>query len=1307
MLKLLLAGLLLFLPLLSSGETQSGFSCRNISVEDGLRSNAVRNVVQDKWGFIWFGTDNGLSRFDGYEVKNYSCALLGSNQYVSSLIAEPDRMLVGTEKGIFTFDYRTEQFAPFLAQHVKIQPNSFAKDRDGNLWIATMGQGVFRYRESTGRCKQFSFKAQKGRIAQVFVDADNQVWTITSWGRPSICKLNKAKDEFVPVPFKSETDDYGGLKMMQGKDGRLWIGTWNNGLLCVEDDGTLTQVLNPKLTGVGYHIHTVMEKSPDCILLGCDDGIVHYNPQSNTWKRMVLGKEGANSLSDKFVYSIFCDNEGGLWIGTYYSGVNYLSPAGNRFISYGNGQNGYRANVVSSFCEDDFGRIWIGSDDGGLACYSEQTKKIVDYPGQDILSTYNVHGLCADGKDLWIGTYSNGVIRLNTTTGSQRVYTEIDGVDGRSSYAIHKDRQGRLWVGTMESICLYDAHTDHFVPLFRTGAMIIDIDEDAMGNIWFSTLGAGLLRYHTATRKWKQYRHGKAAGSLPSDQLNCLYIDSSSRMWVATQDGLCRYNANTDSFEWIELKAPSLEVQGVLEYEDGLWLATTRGIMKYTEGAPLQIYNKYDGLPSEQLQPNAALKSSDGRAYFGSVKGFVAFYPYRIRTNKMAPRVVITGLEIFNKEQQVGSKVLPENLHCIDEINLSYRDNMFSLRFSSLSYISPEKNLYTYKLEGFDREWIDAGRSREATYTNIPAGTYTFRVKASNNDGVWGAEEATLRIVVEPPFWWSLPAKVFYVLLLLYLIYAYTQMRLKKAEHRHQYEMKTLNEKKELEVREARLQFFTMIAHEIRTPVTLIIGPLEQLIQKVAGKGAEELEIIDRNAHRLLDLVNQLLDFDKVEQQGLKVYFKLHNIRKLMESVAVRFRPTLEQRGISFTVNYPPEDFCAVIDEEGVTKIISNLMTNANKYTKDMVLLSCTVDTEHDSFSIIVEDNGMGIGKNEREQIFRPFYQAKDNKPGTGIGLSIVKNLVDLHHGKITVESEEGQGSRFVVELPISALTPALSPEKERNMSVTSESIPTSIPEESGEREMSEDSAEQSVLIVEDDEDMLRFISNHFRKDYRVYTAMNGAEGWEVLCHHGVSLIVSDWMMPEMDGAALCRRVREDRNTSHIPFVMLTAKTDNDSKTEGMECGADAYIEKPFSMKYLEACIRNLIDMRTQLMKRFSNTPSEPISQIASNHADNEFLTRMNEIIEENIANPKLNVTFLAEQMAISRSGLFAKIKSLTNVTPNEMIQVIRLRKAAILLREGRYRINEVSYMVGFGSPSYFTKCFQKQFGVNPGEYVG
>lgn len=1293
--------------MLAHAAPRYGLRSRNISMQEGLRSNTVRNIVQDAVGFVWMGTDNGLSRYDGYEVRTYRNAAQGSDQYVSTLMVDGNRLLLGTSRGLYAFDTRTERFAPFLAHYVTTQPTSMARDRDGNLWVSTMGQGVWRYDARGRRLRHFVFRAQGGRVAQVMVDADNQVWALSNSGGAALCRLDKARDTFRPVEVGAGVGSHGGLRMAQGRDGTLWVGTWTNGLMRMGRDGRMTQAIEPAACPMVRHIHTLVERSADCLLLGCDDGILHYNPQTGEWQKVVLEEAGEYPLSDKFVYSIFCDKEGGVWFGTFYSGANYLSAAANRFMGYGHGVRGYRGNVVSRFCEDDRGRVWIGSDDGGLACYDPRTRRMEPYAGQTVLSGYNVHGLCADGMRLWVGTYSNGIVRLDMASGAMRTYGAADGLDGHSCYAIARDSCGRLWVGTMEGVGRYEPAVDRFVRMRRAGAVVVDIDEDRRGHLWFATQGGGLLRHTPATGAWRAYRSDGRRGGLPSDEVNAVLVDGGGRLWVGTQGGLCRYDERADAFEPVALGLPwAVQVQGMVDRGDELWLATTHGIVRYAPGAPLRLYNQYDGLMSEQFQPSAAMKGADGRLYFGSVKGFVAFYPHEVELNAMEPRVVLTALEIFNKPQEVGAAVLPEALHRMGRIELSHSENMFSLVFSALSFSAPGKNRYRYMLEGLDKEWMEAGEQHRATYTNVPPGDYVFRVRATNNDGVWGAREARLRIVVHPPFWWSLPAKVAYGVLLLLLVYAYTQARLRRAERRHADEMRSLNERKELEVREARLRFFTMIAHEIRTPVSLIIGPLEQLMERKGPRGDGELGVIHRNAHRLLELVNQLLDFNKVQQQGLEVHFRLHDIRRLMEAVAVRFGPTMAQRGIGFEVAYPPEGFCAVVDEEGLTKIISNLMTNAVKYTRDWVRLSCEVDARADRFRIAVEDNGVGIGRKEREKIFRPFYQARDNKPGTGIGLSIVKTLVELHEGTIAVESEEGRGARFVVELSVSGLTPQAAPGGETAEPVAWAAPAASVAMGSGEP-AGEMAPEQAVLIVEDDDDMLRFVATHFRRDYRVYTAANGVEALEELRRHAVSLIVSDWMMPGMDGAELCRRVRADRDTSHVPFVMLTAKTDDDSKAEGMECGADAYIEKPFSMKYLEACIRNLIDRRRQLMQHFAHTPTEPIAQMATSAVDDDFLTRMNALIEANLDNPALNVAFLAERMGISRSGLFAKLKSLADATPNEMIQVIRLRHAALLLREGRYRVNEVCFMVGFGSASYFSKCFQKQFGVKPGEYKG
>ncbi len=460
-------------------------------------------------------------------------------------------------------------------------------------------------------------------------------------------------------------------------------------------------------------------------------------------------------------------------------------------------------------------------------------------------------------------------------------------------------------------------------------------------------------------------------------------------------------------------------------------------------------------------------------------------------------------------------------------------------------------------------------------------------------------------------------------------------------------------------------------------------------------------------------LVNQLLDFNKVQQRGMQVHFRLQNISKMMHAVAERFEPTLNQKGAILEVEYPADDFAAVIDNEAITKVISNLMTNASKYTRDFVRLSCKPTEDGTHFCIQVEDNGMGVNPDEQDKIFGAFYQARDNKPGTGIGLNIVKNLVDAHHGKVEVKSKVGEGATFIVILPIGQPDAVVDePNDAAVKTVLDQEESSDTLPESNESEVagaSANSKEQSLpimLVVEDDEDMRNFIKAHFAKQYRVLTAENGNLALQVLQKHKVSMVVSDWMMPEMDGAEFCRRMRQNPETSHLPFIMLTAKTDELSKAEGMNCGADVYIEKPFSMKYLEASVSHLIEMRNLLKSKFSHTPLQPIADIAPSPVDNTFLEEMTKIIEENITNPDLNVVFLAGKLGMSRSSLFGKVRGLADITPNEMIQLVRLKKGARLLRQGNYRVSEVSYMVGFSSPSYFAKCFQKQFGMKPLDFA-
>lgn len=1310
----------LLLPILLFA-VPGNFRFRCFSVEDGVSSNSVRAILQDRYGFLWFGTDDGLNRYDGTTVKLYKLNISGSNEYVSSLFDAGEEIWVGTDSGLFLFDYETETFTSFqiaTSSQVRITStvNNITEDKDGNLWFATVGQGVFKYNRKSYVLEQYEFKTANGLMASVMVDSENQIWTVTNWGSPSVAKLNKADNQFEPFYLHYETSgqNSNSLVILEDSSHTLWLGTWDCGLQKMDKyTGKVITYLHPISCKGTKHIHSLMEYTPNQLLIGSDDGLLLFNTTTGEHQLFTENESDPHAISNRFVYPIVKDKEGGIWIGTYYGGVNYIPANTGQFEGFAHSRysNSVNGTVISGFCEDASGNIWIASDDGGLNCYSPKDKHFVHYmpnESHNCLSYHNVHALCMDNDNLWIGTYTGGVNVLNTKTGVFKVYStsqnDLSTLDGSSSYCIFKDRKDRIWVASMAGVNLYNRQEDNFIRVKTLSALTIDIDEDREGNIWFSTQGRGLFRYNPEKRNWKNYTDSGKSGELKNSQVNCTHFDGKGNMWVATMAGLCKYDVDKDMFEHIPLDIPSQNICSIIEDQGVLWLTTTRGLVRYTPGEGCQVFTKSDGLQSEQFLPNSALKASDGKIYVGSVSGFNAFYPYQIKMNKVIPPVVITGLEIYNKDIKIGNPLLPKALNQIEQLELSHKDNVFSLLYASLSYCTPEKNRYAYKLEGFDQEWNYVGSQNKATYTNLPAGTYVFKVKATNNDGVWNEQETCLKILIHPPFYWSTASKILYFVLLCIGFTFFIRFLLKRSEKKHTEEINELNINKEKEVHEAKIKFFTMIAHEIRTPVSLIIGPLEKIMKSslpMPDVLRNDLNIIDRNSQRLLFLVNQLLDFRKVEQEGMNLRFASYNIRQLLEAVCERFNPFITQHGARLKVEYPDADFTAIVDNEAVTKLISNLLTNASKYTKDEVYLSCSVQPELHSFVIRVTDNGIGIGKDDQQKIFKPFFQAMDNKPGTGIGLSIVKSIVEAHSGCIEIQSEINKGSSFIVTLPIEQTMIAAH---NGETDVLNPAIPEDILAESLPVNLVKD--KPIILIVDDNEEMLNFLSGILSGQYSILTAEDGVEALEVLKTNEVTLIVSDWMMPRMDGVEFCKTLRIDQTICHIPLILLTAKTDVNSKIEGMDCGADAYMEKPFSIQYLEACIKNLLDLRILLRQKFSKMPLVPLNSIANNSTDNKFLTRINEIIEQNFSNPELTVDYLAEKMCVSRSGLFAKIKTLANITPNELIQIVRLKKAALLLAENKYRINEICYMVGFNNPSYFAKCFQKQFGIKPGEFV-
>ncbi len=1297
--------------LMTLAATGQELAFRHYSDYDGLWRNAIRALAQDKYGFIWIGADAGLKRFDGISMRSFQTSADKSLQSVYALLDMGDSLLIGTGDGAFVLDYKTETTHRLMLEdnakdksgrEKNISVTSLALDRDSNVWISTMGHGVFHYSTDNGTVRKISV-CKNNRVAQVFVDSSNQIWALTAWNDNGLFLYDKATRRFNVYKLDGKWSPLA-YCMAETDDGTLWLGTWNNGLVAFDRSGSVkAKCLGPGHKDQALHIHSITQYIPGVLLIGCDNGMIWLDVKNNSSITYSKLSKSPSPISGSFVYPILTDSEGGIWIGTFYSGLNYVSPAYGRFSSFHflKNANSLKGNIISRFCEDGDHNIWIASDDGGLNRYTPQNGEFEHIVlGNGEMSDNNIHALCIDGNDLWIGTYTGGVYVMDIHSRKCRRYTSksnnVNSLYSNSCYAIFRDSKANIWVATTSGINMYRRATDDFQRVKAIESTIMDITEDENGQLWFATQGYGIWRYHKATGKWRTYK-GEQAHSV----VNSLCVEENGKMWAATDDGLLLYDEKEDKFGLVKV-ADNIGISGIVEDNGSLWVTTTNGLYKYTEGKPMLHFDVNDGLQSNIFLPNAAMKASDGCIYLGTVNGFNSFYPYQIKTNTKAPRVMITSVQVMNETVEVGDKRLKESLNTAAHIELEYNEKMLCISFASLSYCVPQKNRYMYILEGFDRQWIMADNHSTATYTNLAPGTYKFRVKGTNNDGVWSTEEATLEIVVNPPFYWSVPAKLLYVMVAIVLIVYMFRYTIGRERRRHEAQMKKLNEEKELEVRNSKIQFFTTIAHEIRTPVSLIIGPLEKLVKTTASLSESErssLRIIDRNAHRLLDLVNQLLDFRKVESQSMVVRFGVQNVCNMLKAVTERFEPTFAQNGIKFAVEMPDSHFTAIIDNESITKVVSNLLTNARKYTRDYVRLSCHVMPDGNSFAIEVEDNGVGIDPKDHEHIFNAFYQSENNKPGTGIGLSIVKNIVEQHKGTVSVKSQPGHGATFTVLLPVrqdimqSAETETVTAE-DKNMAETHVSTTHGV----------EPTNDTAVLIVDDNNDMLEYLKENISETNRVIVAHDGLEALDKLSANDVSLIICDWMMPRMDGAELCRHIRSNAATSHIPFVMLTAKTDNDSKVEGMNVGADAYIEKPFSISYLEACCANIMQMRRMLREKYSTNPSEPITEIASSSIDKEFLERMQAIIEENFSNPELNVNFLADKMCVSRSRLFAKIKTLADVSPNEMIQIVRLKKAAQLLADGNMKVSEVCYTVGFNNPSYFSKCFFKQFGVKPTE---
>ncbi|MFK1815175.1 two-component regulator propeller domain-containing protein [Bacteroides fragilis] len=1301
---------------------------KNLSIRNGLSQNTVNAILQDRKGFMWLGTKDGLNRYDGLSFRKFKHDAANprsiGNSFITSLYEDFNgNIWVGTDAGVYIYYPEKEAFEEFDCQslektRIERSVSMIAGDKQGRVWIAVEAQGMFCYDARQKLLRNYPLSEISSNIKCFTFDSGGTLW-LGFYGDG----LYYSKDNLATVhPYGSPEDGKrefeGGVitKIVQGNYNCLYIGSVKEGVSELNlTSGQVRNLLAIDESGESIFCRDLLPYSDNELWIGTESGIYIYNLRTAQFIHLRASLYDSYSLSDNAIYALYKDREEGLWIGSYFGGVDYYPRQYTYFAKYypKNIANSLHGKRVREFCRADDGTLWIGTEDGGLNHFNPKTKEFHFF--EPSAGFTNIHGLCMDGSHLWVGTFSKGLRVIDTRTGVVlRTYTEghtSHSLNDNSIFSICRTSAGEIYLGTLFGLLRYNRTQDNFdrIPELN-GKFVYDIKEDSYGNLWLATYANGAYCYDVSVRRWKNYVFdAEDEKSLPYDKVLSVFEDSYRQIWLTTQGGgFCLFHPDTETFTRYGLKdgLPNDVVYQIVEDDDRfLWLTTNNGLVRFDpKTMEMKVFSTANGLPTNQFNYRSGFKDEAGNIYLGSINGFVAFDPRTFAENRQVPAVAITDFLLFNKEVPVGETDSPlkSSITFSDKVVLTADQNSFSFRIAALSYQAPRMNKLMYKLEGFDEGWLTIGESPLVTYSNLGYGDYVFKVKASNSDGVWNEQETSLHLSILPPFYLSGWAYCFYVLFFmgcLVCVIFYFKKRNYRKQHR---QMEMLEQEKEREVYHAKIDFFTNVAHEIRTPLTLIKGPLENIILKkeVDSETKEDLYIMKQNTERLLNLTNQLLDFRKTETRGFRLNFTECDVVAVLRETYLRFTSLAKQKGLDFILELPQECFMADINQEALTKIISNLLNNGVKYASTYLRIS--LETDEKVFHIRTFNDGEMIPDTMKEEIFKPFVRLdKEDEvtTGTGIGLALSRSLAELHQGSLMMEKGE-EVNCFCLTLPVN---------QDSTITLSAENVSQVEENSCGWEQEETDTKEKKpmILVVEDNPDMLAFIRKQLTTEYSVLTAMNGIEALAVLDNHYVNLVVSDVMMPQMDGFELCKTIKSDLSYSHIPVVLLTAKTNIQSKIEGLELGADAYIEKPFSVEYLLANISSLIHNREKLRQTFAKSPFVAANTMALTKADEEFICKLNDIIQANLHNPEFSMEDMADALKMSRSSFYRKIKGVLDLSPNEYLRLERLKQAAQLLKEGKSRVNEICYTVGFNSPSYFSKCFLKQFGVLPKDFIG
>ncbi|MDE5416776.1 ATP-binding protein [Labilibaculum sp. DW002] len=1351
-----------------------------ITTQNGLSQNDVNCIFQDHNGFLWIGTNDGLNRYDGYsfrtfriDKKNKPGEGLSSNLIYKVKEDKSGKLWIGTSnEGVCVFDVGKELFTQI--KNTAQNPIKLADNRvldiecmdNGKVWVAT-DKGVTIISEVDGSYETTNLitVANTPLVSRgcnvVTEDAQGRKW-LGFYKGLVICKEEENHMKTIKV---KEFDGYN-IRSIVPVDNGFIIGT-GEGLFFLQEnfnndrENKVVQINDNPTTSIylDEHQNLYVAGHLELLIYTCN----FQKQEFELTKRLTKGISKFD-LNSNLIMCIYGDSAGITWIGTCGGGLNKYNPKRKKISHYKTTgmPGGLSSNKIRAVFEDSKQNIWFGTEGGGLDYLpASQNRNFVSGFKNYFNDGYRIENRFysvletkkANGQnEIWAGAaFPQVLVRFDIN--GKHYSIEDDQIPGfkASVFTMLKDHDGNIWIGTYGRIGLFrytrEGKESHLINYRAKGEVgnissniVRSLLQDKQGNVWVGTdAGLNFLAANEINKKNPNFKVFKNISgdttSLSNDYILPLFQAENGDIWAGTMGGglnKINYNENIDSITFTTYDTsngfPNDVIKGILEDKNGcLWISSNKGLTRFNpETNEIMNYDISDGLQDNEFGELACCKLSDGMMIFGGVNGFNTFYPEQISEDKLPPKVAFTDLQVLNKSVKVGNQVgsrilLSEVINQTNSIRLNASENSFAIYFSALHFSAPQKNKYKYMLEGFDNDWIVKGSDeRFAKYTSLDPGKYVFKLYASNNDGVWCRESKQLEIIVIPPWWQSNFALFVYVLLFMVMLWFFQRYSLIRSKQKNDLIMEHFEKEKIEELNQMKFRFFTNISHEFRTPLSLIIGSVQKLLRnevELSARAKSKCLAIERNSSIMLRLINQLMDFRKMEQDKMKLSVRLVNIIKLLKDIYSSFQEMASNKNIQFNLVVNEEELNVWVDTDKIEKIVFNLLSNAFKFTKDGGHIELALVIDEDRLTIKVKDNGMGIPKQMQEHIFERFYQGtklvQPSYNGTGIGLSYSKGLAELHGGELRFESAEGLGSCFELELQRGKEHYDSSDITKEQHRISEPLIKENAQFEMIQRELaspekdSEPKAnKKTLLIVEDNVELLEFLADNFSEYYNIYQAQNGVEALGLVEKNEIDIIVSDVSMPVKDGFELCQEVKTNEQISHIPIILLTAKTSTEDSVKGFQCGADAYVSKPFDLYILEAQIAAVLKNRSELKQRFKKAIEIIPSEVTTTSADERFLSKLLAIIEDNISNYEFTVEQLATLYGMPQVNINKKLKSLTGQTASTFIRNVRLKRASQLLKTGRYTVADVTYEVGFSDLKYFRSCFKKEFKLNPSEYA-